>query len=345
MKILGIETSCDETAAAIIRFDGPAKGAVLSDIIHSQLEKHSPYGGVVPEIAAREHVAAIDHVIHQAIEESGCELHEIDAIAATIGPGLIGGLLVGANAAKALSVALKKPFYGINHLEGHALSTRLSHGVDQPHLLLLVSGGHTQLLLIEDIRKYELLGSTIDDAAGEAFDKVAKLLSLGYPGGPIIEKIAKNGDEYRFDFPRPLKGRAELNFSFSGLKTSVRQNALNIQPITEKDKADIAASFQLAMAESICDRIKGGFEYFLNHFPSIPPKLIIAGGVAANQYLRHAFENICLHYQAELICPPLRLCTDNAVMIAWAAAENIHKGQQADLSVHVRPRWPLNEMS
>ena len=341
MKILGIETSCDETAAGVIDFHGPGKGLILSDIVYSQLEQHKAYGGVVPEIAARAHLENIDDVIIRAMKQSGIAFDALDGIAATIGPGLVGGLLVGANAARALALSLNKPFFGINHLEGHALTTRLTHGITKPYLLLLVSGGHTQLLEVKAVGEYQLLGTSIDDAAGEAFDKIAKLLGLGYPGGPIIETLAQQGDAKRFAFPRPMKGREGFDFSFSGLKTAVRQQALKLQPVSEQDKADLAASFQQAVGESLCDRLDKALALWAETHPQQTASLVIAGGVAANQFLRNAFETLCAQHEAELICPPLRLCTDNAVMIAWAAAEKYYQGFKPDLDVVVKPRWPL----
>lgn len=346
MRILGIETSCDETAAAIVERDDKGKGRILSNIVLSQIAEHEPYGGVVPEIAARAHVEALDTLIEKALSEAGMKLDEVDAIAATAGPGLIGGLIVGLMTAKALALASGKPFYAINHLEGHALTARLTDQLDFPYLLLLVSGGHTQMVLVRGLDDYERLGTTIDDALGEAFDKTAKLLGLPYPGGPAVERMAKQGDAKRFALPRPLKGEARLDFSFSGLKTAVRQTATEIAPLTDQDVADICASFQEAVADTLSDRVRRSLERFKQEFPDHQsPALIVAGGVAANKTLREALETLCKTHGFSFIAPPHELCTDNAAMIAWAGAERAASKAADSLAIAPRSRWPLDEKS
>jgi N6-L-threonylcarbamoyladenine synthase len=345
LRILGIETSCDETAAAIVERRADGSSAVLSDIVLSQMEEHSAYGGVVPEIAARAHVEALDTLIEEALKRANVSLAEIDAIAATSGPGLIGGLLVGLMTAKAMARASGKPLYAVNHLEGHALTARLTDGLSFPYLMLLVSGGHTQLILVRGVGIYERWGTTIDDALGEAFDKTAKLLGLPYPGGPAVERAARTGNPDRFDLPRPLVGEARLDFSFSGLKTAVRQAATEIAPLSEQDVADICASFQKAISRTLKDRIGRGLQRFRKEFPTLPdaPALVVAGGVAANQEIRRTLQELCDGQGFRFIAPPLHLCTDNAVMIAWAGLERMATGVAADdLSVEPRSRWPLD---
>lgn len=345
LTILGIETSCDETAAAVVTRDAAGHGTILGDVVLSQLDEHSAYGGVVPEIAARAHVEALDTLIEQALAQSGKTLDEVDAIAATSGPGLIGGLIVGLMTGKAIARAKGKPLYAVNHLEGHALTARLTDGLSFPYLMLLVSGGHTQLVLIRGVGDYERWGTTIDDALGEAFDKTAKLLGLPYPGGPAVENAAKQGNPDRFSFPRPLVGEKRLDFSFSGLKTAVRQAAQSIEPVTEQDIADICASFQKAVSRTLKDRIGRGLERFRNEFPdAAEPALVVAGGVAANSVLRATLQELCDRNRFRFIAPPLALCTDNAAMIAWAGLERMAVGLSPDdLSVSPRSRWPLDE--
>ncbi|MDO9416535.1 tRNA (adenosine(37)-N6)-threonylcarbamoyltransferase complex transferase subunit TsaD [Pararhizobium sp.] len=344
LRVLGLETSCDETAAAVVLRDEDGSGRILSDVVLSQLEEHSAYGGVVPEIAARAHVEALDTLIEEAILRSGVPLAEIDAIAATSGPGLIGGLLVGLMTGKAIARATGKPLYAINHLEGHALTARLTDNVVFPYLMLLVSGGHTQLVLVKGVGDYERWGTTIDDALGEAFDKTAKLLGLPYPGGPAVERAALNGNPDRFSLPRPLVGEARLDFSFSGLKTAVRQAAQSIEPLTDGDVADICASFQKAISRTMQDRIGRGLERFRRELGTIAnPVLVVAGGVAANQMIRQTLLDLCAKHRFTFIAPPLALCTDNAAMIAWAGAERMALAFQADpLDVSPRSRWPLD---
>jgi N6-L-threonylcarbamoyladenine synthase len=341
--ILGIETSCDETAAAVVT----GRGEILADVVLSQIEEHRPYGGVVPEIAARSHIEHLDRLIAEALDKAGITVRDLDAVAATAGPGLIGGVLVGLMTGKAMAQALKLPFLAVNHLEGHALSARLTgQGVARvafPYLLLLASGGHCQLLVVKGVGNYQRLGTTIDDAAGEAFDKTAKMLGLGYPGGPAVEKAALLGDAVRFAFPRPMKGRAGADFSFSGLKTAVLREAEKLGPgITMQDKADLAASFQAALTDAIIDRVKNAMSAFRGAAASGSLTFVVAGGVAANRYLRTALEALCADQGFSLFAPPLSLCTDNAAMIAWAGAERLRLGLVDDLATPARARWPLD---
>jgi N6-L-threonylcarbamoyladenine synthase len=338
MLALGIESSCDETAAALVRDDR----TILADCILSQFEDHRPYGGVVPEIAARAHLDHVDQLIATALARADVTLDQVDLIAATGGPGLIGGVIVGVTTGKALALAANKPFLAVNHLEGHALSARLDPGLDFPYLLLLVSGGHCQLLAVEGVGKYQRLGATIDDAAGEAFDKVAKLMGLGYPGGPAVEKAARLGDPARFDLPRPMRGRPGCDFSFSGLKNAVRLAWTGLASPSDQDRADLAAAFQCAVAESMADRVKNGLIDFHNRYPG-PAKLVLAGGVAANEAIRARLTALAAKQGAELVAPPMKLCTDNAAMIAWAGLERWRADPTPDpLDFAPRPRWPLD---
>lgn len=340
--ILGIETSCDETAAAVVLRDEFGSGTIRSNVVRSQLDEHAAFGGVVPELAARAHVTYLDHIIAQACREAGIALGDVDAIAATAGPGLIGGVLVGLTTAKALAAALGKPLIAINHLEAHALTARLTDGVQFPYLMLLVSGGHSQFVLVRGVGDYERWGGTIDDALGEAFDKVAKLLSLGHPGGPAVERMARSGDGSRFRFPRPLLREARLDFSFSGLKTAVRLQAEALAPLSDRDVADIAASFQVAVAEIVATRSRQALERFASEFPGQDMRLVVAGGVAANQAIGAALRAICTEAGAQLVVPPIALCTDNGAMVAWAGAERFALGVQDGLDFTARPRWPLD---
>jgi N6-L-threonylcarbamoyladenine synthase len=345
LTILGLETSCDETAAAVVLRHPDGRGEIVSDVVLSQLDEHSAYGGVVPEIAARAHVEALDTLIEEALARAGMSLKDMDAIAATSGPGLIGGLIVGLMTGKAIAYASGKPLYAVNHLEGHALTARLTDGVEFPYLMLLVSGGHTQLVLVKGVGDYERWGTTIDDALGEAFDKTAKLLGLPYPGGPAVEQAAKSGDPKRFSFPRPLVGEARLDFSFSGLKTAVRMAAEEIAPVSDQDIADICASFQDAVARTLKERIGRGLKRFRETFPHVAePALVVAGGVAANTALRDMLTMLCTENRFRFVAPPHRLCTDNAAMIAWAGLERMAAGFEADaLDVAPRSRWPLDQ--
>jgi N6-L-threonylcarbamoyladenine synthase len=348
LRILGIETSCDETAAAVVERGQDGSSTVLSDVVLSQLDEHSAYGGVVPEIAARAHVEALDTLIEEALKRANVSLSDVDAIAATSGPGLIGGLLVGLMTGKAIARAAGKPLYAVNHLEGHALTARLTDGLSFPYLMLLVSGGHTQLILVRGVGDYERWGTTIDDALGEAFDKTAKLLGLPYPGGPAVEEAAKTGNPDRFDFPRPLVGEARLDFSFSGLKTAVRQAAAGLAPLTDEHRADLAASFQAAILATLEDRVGRSLARFRTAFPDLHgPTLVVAGGVAANRAVRHMLEALSRAAGFAFLAPPARLCTDNAAMIAWAAIERLRSGLvPADaMALAPRSRWPLDHRS
>ncbi|PSC02980.1 tRNA (adenosine(37)-N6)-threonylcarbamoyltransferase complex transferase subunit TsaD [Alsobacter soli] len=340
MRVLGIETTCDETAAAVV--DSPREGEVeiLSNEVLSQIAEHAPYGGVVPEIAARAHVEVLDRIVARALEKAGTKLSEIDAVAAAAGPGLIGGVIVGLTTAKALALVAGKPFIAVNHLEAHALSARLTDKIQFPYLLLLASGGHTQLLAVRGVGDYLRLGTTMDDAIGEAFDKTAKMLGLPYPGGPQVEKEAERGDPERFALPRPLAGRAEPDFSLSGLKTAVRLEAERIAPLTPTDVADLCASFQAAVVDVVVDRTRAA----LRVFPGKPNALVVAGGVAANQSVRRALLRLANESGLRLAAPPLSLCTDNGAMIAWAGVERLRKGLKDDMGVAPRARWPLAEV-
>ncbi|UPT62732.1 MAG: tRNA (adenosine(37)-N6)-threonylcarbamoyltransferase complex transferase subunit TsaD [Hyphomonadaceae bacterium JAD_PAG50586_4] len=342
LTILGIETSCDETAAAVLRLDetGPH---VLSDVVLGQAAHHAPYRGVVPEIAARAHVEGLDGTIKAAMADAGMNFADLDGVAATAGPGLIGGVMVGLLAGKAIALAHNKPLIGVNHLEGHALSPRLAEGgATFPYLLLLVSGGHCQFISVLDVGVYHRLGSTIDDALGEAFDKLAKLLDLGFPGGPFVEKAAKNGDPKRFALPRPLLGREGCDFSFAGLKTACAREVAGLGVLTDQDKADLCASFQVAVLDIITDRTRNAMRAFDTVWGA-KGRLVAAGGVAANQAIRGRLEALAVDRNYDFIAPPLKWCTDNAAMIALAGAERLRLGFSDDLSFPARPRWPLDE--
>jgi len=338
MRVLGIETSCDETAVAVVEgAAGTAPGGrILSNTVYSQLTEHRRFGGVVPEIAARAHLERIDGLVAQALDEAGVGLADLDAIAATGGPGLIGGVMVGVMTAKALAFAHDKPFIAVNHLEGHALSARLTEPVEFPYLLLLVSGGHCQLLTVRGPGDFTRLGTTIDDAAGECFDKTAKLLGLGFPGGPAVERAAVGGDPKRFALPRPMWRKPGCDFSFSGLKTAVRQTVEKLPADDPRAVADLCASFQRTVGDVFADRCTNA----LALAPS--PTLVVAGGVAANVYLRGRLEEVAAAHGAKLVAPPVRLCTDNGAMIAWAGVERLRLGQVDALDFRPRPRWPLD---
>jgi N6-L-threonylcarbamoyladenine synthase len=346
LTILGIETSCDETAAAIVRGVAPGPGEILSNVVASQIGAHAPYGGVVPEIASRAHLEILDSVIASAIAKAGIAPQEIDGIAATAGPGLIGGVMVGLTTAKGVALGLGKPLIAVNHLMGHALTARLTHGVGFPFLLLLVSGGHCQLLGVGGLDDFRLYGSTIDDAVGEAFDKVAKLLGLPYPGGPEVEKRAALGNPRAFDLPRPLvtghNVRKTADFSFSGLKTAVRQ-------LTERQQfavEDVCASFQAAVMDILTDRTAQAMERFSADFPQAGEKtLVVAGGVAANRAIGAALGRLCGIRGFALAVPPPGLCTDNAAMIAWAGLERLADQQTDELGISPRARWPLSTLA
>lgn len=339
MIVLGLETSCDETAAAVVAGDG----RILGEAVLSQIAEHKPFGGIVPEVAARAHLAHLDALIQKAMADANVGFADLSAVAATGGPGLIGGVMVGVMTAKAIAAVHKIPFLAVNHLEGHALTARLTNNIEFPFLLLLVSGGHCQLLVAEDVNVYRRWGTTVDDAAGEAFDKVAKMLGLGYPGGPAIEAAAKHGNPKRFAFARPMKGRAGCDFSFSGLKTAVRQAAEQLPPgaFGAQDVADLAASFQAAAVEAVADRVKRAAERFAIEYPT-GRTLVVSGGVAANTALRAMLQTTAAKTGLEFVAPPLRLCTDNAVMIAWAGVERLRKGLADSLDFKPRPRWPLD---
>ncbi len=337
MLVLGIETSCDETAAAVV--DG--EGNVRAQAVLSQIEDHKPYGGIVPEIAARAHLSHLDRLIAKAMSDAKVRFEDLSAVAATAGPGLIGGVIVGVMTAKAISMVRGIPFIAVNHLEGHALTARFTDGVQFPYLLLLVSGGHCQILVVEGVGRFRRLGTTMDDAAGEAFDKVAKLIGLGYPGGPAIERAARDGDPARFTFPRPLKGRPGCDFSFSGLKTAVRLAAEALPAISEKDAADLAAGFQTALVESTADRVARAIAVFRADYPT-GDTLVASGGVAANTALREALTTVSRKNGLRFVAPPVALCTDNAVMIAWAGVERLKLGWVDGLDIKPRPRWPLD---
>lgn len=342
LTLLGIETSCDETAAAVVRRAPDGTGTILSNAIFSQIKEHAPFGGVVPEIAARAHVEHLDGLIARAMDDANCGWDDLDGIAATAGPGLIGGVIVGLMTAKGIALARGLPLIAVNHLEGHALTARLTDNVAFPYLLLLVSGGHSQLLVVEGVGQYRRLGTTIDDAVGEAFDKVAKLMDLGFPGGPAVEKMAAEGDATRFTLPRPLFGKPGCDFSFSGLKTAVRQLALAQETLDHQTKADIAAAFQAAASDVIADRVAHAIEMAAPFIGNAKGRLVVAGGVAANQTLKARLTATAAAHNYELIVPPPKLCTDNGAMIAWAGAEKLALGQISDLNVSPLARWPLD---
>jgi N6-L-threonylcarbamoyladenine synthase len=344
LTVLGIETSCDETAAAVVRLE-EGRATVLSDIVLGQVAQHAPYKGVVPEIAARAHVEGLDGVIAAAMRDTGLGFADLDGVAATAGPGLIGGVMVGLLAGKAIALTHNKPLIAVNHLEGHALSPRLEgKGATFPYLLLLVSGGHCQFIGVLDVGVYRRYGSTIDDALGEAFDKVAKLLDLGFPGGPLVEKLAENGDPARFALPRPMLGREGCDFSFAGLKTACAREADRLGELTTQDKADLCASFQAAVIDVIADRTRNAMRVF-DPIWGARGSLVVAGGVAANLAIRAKLERLAEERDYDFAAPPLKWCTDNAAMIALAGAERLSRGFSDDLSVAARPRWPLDEAS
>ena len=339
--ILGIETSCDETAVAIIREKNNGRAEILSNVVSSQVEVHKEFGGVVPELAARSHIEKIDIIAQKALEESKIKLEDVDAVAVTAGPGLIVCLSVGLNFAKAISASIKKPFIAINHLEGHALSPKLNSDINYPYLLLLISGGHSQYLLVEGLGKYKRLGTTIDDALGEAFDKTAKLLGIEFPGGPQIEILARKGDPNRFILPLPIINRGGCNLSFAGLKTAVLKLSKNIK--NENDKYDIAASFQKTIEKIIYKKSKVALEQYKKIKKTNNNKFVIAGGVAANKNIRKVLTKLCEEERFEAIFPPIEFCGDNAAMIAIAGLEKYKKKQFNNLEFSPKPRWALDE--
>jgi N6-L-threonylcarbamoyladenine synthase len=328
MVILGIETTCDETAAAVVRRDPDGRGHILSNVVLSQISEHAEFGGVVPEIAARAHVEALDHIVAKA----------------AAGPGLIGGVIVGLTTAKAIALAHDKPLIAVNHLEAHALTARLTDAVPFPYCLFLASGGHTQVLGVRGVGDYLKFGGTVDDAIGEAFDKTAKLLGLGYPGGPLVEREAASGDAARFALPRPMSGRRDADFSLSGLKTALRLEAEKIAPLSDQDVADLCASFQQAVVDVVKDRLRNGLRMFRVRIGP-PTALVCAGGVAANQAIRKILHRVAFEIGIELVAPPPALCTDNGAMIAWAGAERLALGLTDPLDFAPRARWPLEQVT
>ena len=340
--VLGIETSCDETAAAVV--DGRRR--ILADVVRDQLDAHRDYGGVVPEIAARAHLEAIDLVVARAMQDADVGFGALDGVAATAGPGLIGGVIVGVMTGKAIAAAHDLPFFAVNHLEAHVLSPRLSDAVDFPYLALLVSGGHCQFVAVAGVGRHRLLGTTIDDAVGEAFDKAGKMLGLGYPGGPAVERAAEHGDPARFALPRPLCGREGCDFSFSGLKTALRHAVEALPPgeLSERDVADLCAGFQEAVAEVMADRTANAIARFRARCPD-GATLVVAGGVAANRTLCARIQEVAAAHGLAFVAPPPRLCTDNAAMVAWSGAERLALGLADGLDFAPRPRWPLEELA
>lgn len=347
MYVLGIETSCDETAAAVV--DSQKK--IHANIVLSQLETHEVYGGVVPEIAAREHLTHIDKVVDAAMKESGLGFDDLAGVAATSGPGLIGGVMIGMMTGKAIAVSRDLPFVAVNHLEGHALSARLSDDVDFPFLLLLVSGGHTALVEVAGVGQYVTLGTTLDDALGEMFDKSGKIMGLPYPGGPEIEKMAIEAKHptlaiERFPLPRPMKGRKEMNFSFSGLKTAVKNHVDKLPegPLSREDVADLAYALQETVGEVLKERCVRALNFMQDKYEK-PVPLVIAGGVAANKRLRSILKDLAEGNAAEMVAPPLALCSDNGAMIAWAGIERLRYDTPFDFDAPARPRWPLDDLT
>ena len=339
--ILGIESSCDETAASVITEDERGIPLVLSNVVSSQVDIHKEFGGVVPELAARSHIEKIDWIVQKAINDSGRKIEEIDAVASTAGPGLIVCLSVGLSFGKALASTLKKPFIAVNHLEGHALSPKLNSKINYPYLLLLISGGHTQYLIVEGLGKYKRLGTTIDDAAGEAFDKTAKLLGIEFPGGPQIEILAKKGDPTKFDLPKPIINKGGCNLSFAGLKTAILRITKNIK--NEKNKYDLAASFLKTMEEILYKKSKVAFKEFNNINKNKNKTFVVAGGVAANKKIREVLIKLCKEENYESVFPPINLCGDNAAMIAFVGLEKFKQNQFNNLDFPAKPRWQLDE--
>ena len=339
--ILGIETSCDETAASIITESEQGKPIILSNVVSSQVNVHKEFGGVVPELAARSHIEKIDWIVQKAINDSGAKINEIDAIASTAGPGLIVCLSVGLSFGKAFSASLNKPFIAVNHLEGHALSPKLNSKLDYPYLLLLISGGHSQYLSVKNLGKYKRLGTTIDDAIGEAFDKTAKLLGIEFPGGPQIEILAKKGDSNRYNLPKPIFNKGGCNLSFAGLKTAILKISKDIK--TDQEKFDLAASFQKTIIEILYKKTKIAFVEFEKLVKPKEKKFVVAGGVAANKEIRNMLNNLCIKESYEPIFPLIDICGDNAAMIAMVGLEKFKLKQFDKLDYPTKPRWPLDE--
>ncbi len=339
--MLGIESSCDETAAAIVSSDKE----ILSDVVYSQIKEHEKFGGVVPEIAARSHLEALPWVIEQALEKAELKITDINAVCATAGPGLIGGVNIGLQTAKSIAYGQNIPLVGVNHLEGHALTTRLTHNTQFPFLMLLVSGGHTQLMIVRGIGDYEELGATLDDACGEAFDKTAKILGVGYPGGPALEQRAKEGDPKFWNLPIPMKGKPNCDFSFSGLKTRVRHLYDQHKPMSNQEISHMCAGFQHSVALSLKNRVEKAMLIFRQQFDIENPDFIVAGGVAANKHIKHTLNTSAQTHKFKLCVAPAKLCTDNAVMIAWAGIENMKVGITDAFDIPARPRWSLKELS
>ncbi len=348
LKILGIESSCDDTAAAIVQHRPGRAPEILSSVVSSQHELHGAYGGVVPEIAARAHTERLDLVTRQALDEANLSLNRLNGVAVTAGPGLIGGVLSGVLFAKGLAAGAGLPLVGVNHLAGHALTPRLTDMAGFPYLMLLVSGGHCQFLIVHGADEFLRIGGTIDDAPGEAFDKVARILGLPQPGGPAVEAEAERGDSERFAFPRPLLDRPGCDMSFSGLKTAVLRARDELVAekggLTPKDRADLCASFQQAASDVFAEKSRRALRRYLEEAPGAP-LFAVAGGVAANRRIRAALETVSQEFGAAFLAPPLQLCTDNAAMIAWAGLERLRRGEQDDLSLAARPRWPLDTSS
>ena len=348
LTVLGLESSCDDTAAAVVRAADGALPAILSNVVIGQDALHAAFGGVVPELAARAHAEKIDLAVDRALAEAGLSLSGIDAIAVTAGPGLIGGVLAGVMCAKGLAAGSGLPLVGVNHLAGHALTPRLTDGLAFPYLMLLVSGGHCQFLIAHAADRFTRLGGTIDDAPGEAFDKVARLLGLGQPGGPAVEQAARSGDPARFALPRPLLDRPGCDLSFSGLKTAVLRTRDGLVAarggLSDRDVADLCAAFQTAVADVLADKTARALALYLAEGPA-EPAIAVAGGVAANTPLRAALADLAAARGVRFIAPPLRLCTDNAAMIAWAGIERFRAGHRDGLDLSARPRWPLDQDS
>jgi len=341
LTFLGIETSCDETAASIVTETDDGLGQILSNVVSSQINEHKEFGGVVPELAARAHIEKIDLIINEAIKKSNLKLKDIDGVAATAGPGLIVCLTVGLGTAKAIAASLNKPFVAVNHLEGHALSPKIINRISFPYLLLLISGGHTQFLEVQGIGKYKRLGTTIDDAIGEAFDKTAKLIGIEFPGGPQIENFAKKGDETYFDLPKPIINKGGCNLSFAGLKTAVLKISKKIS--TEKEKFDLAASFQKTVEDILHTKSKIAMDMFRNNNNNNTGVFVIAGGVASNKRIRNKLKNLAIVEKYKPIFPPINLCSDNAAMIAWVGIEKFKLNLNNKLDFPAKARWPLDE--